>query len=62
MKETIYKGTDFLSIEETLGSIVTRMGLVSVENHNDSEPSDSALCDFTIEVRRKHNYPARSRK
>lgn len=62
MKETIYKGTDFLSIEETLGGIITRMGLVNMDCHNDSEPSDSALCDFTIEVRRKHYYPARIKK
>ena len=62
MKETIYKGADFLSIEETLGDIVTRMGLVSMDCHNDSESSDYALCDFTIEVRRKHYYPARIKK
>jgi hypothetical protein len=43
MKETIYKGTDFLSIEETLGDIITRMSLVNMDCHNDSEPSDSAL-------------------
>ena len=54
MKSIISKGTDFLSIEETVGDMVTRMGLVSTECHNDSEPSDSALCDFTIEIKRKY--------
>jgi hypothetical protein len=54
MKEIIYKGTDFLSIEETLGDIIIRMGLVNMDCHNDSEPSDSALCDFTIEIKRKY--------
>ena len=54
MKELIRKGDDFLSIEETVGDMVTRMGLVNMECSNDSELSDSALCDFTIEIKRKY--------
>ena len=53
MKELIRKGDDFLSIEETVGSMVTRMGLVSMNCSNDSEQGDKAVCDFTIEIKRK---------
>ena len=55
MKVIIYKGDDFLSIEETVGRMVTEMGLVTMDNSNDSEPADKAICDFTIEIRRKRN-------
>lgn len=53
MKELIRKGDDFLSIEETVGDMVTRMGLVTTDCHNDSEQRDRAVCDFTIEIKRK---------
>ena len=56
MKAIIKKGDDFLSIEETVGSMVVSMGLVSICAHNDSEPSDKAICDFTIEIKRKYNH------
>ena len=55
MKAIIHKGDDFLSIEETVGSMVTEMGLVTMDNSNDSDASDKAVCDFTIEIRRKRN-------
>ena len=53
MKELIRKGDDFLSIEETVGDMVTKMGLVSMNCCNDSEQGDKAVCDFTIEIKRK---------
>ena len=55
MKAIIHKGDDFLSIEETVGSMVTEMGLVTTEARNDSDTTDRATCDFTIEIRRKRN-------
>ena len=54
MKKLIRKGDDFLSIEETVGYMVTTMGLVSTDCHNDSEQRDEAVCDFTIEIKRKY--------
>lgn len=54
MKELIKKGNDFLSIEETVGNMVTKMGLVSMNCNNDSEQGDRAVCDFTIEIKRKY--------
>ncbi len=54
MKSIIPKGTDFLAIEETVGNMVTRMGLVTTDCHNDSESADKAICDFTIEIKRKY--------
>ena len=55
MKVIIYKGDDFLSIEETVGRMVTEMGLVTMDNWNDNDTADKAICDFTIEIRRKRN-------
>ena len=56
MKAIIRKGDDFLSIEETVGNMVVSMGLVSTDANNDSDPSDKATCDFTIEIKRKYNH------
>ena len=53
MKEIIHKGDDFLSVEETVGRMVVEMGLVTTEAHNDSDANDKAVCDFTIEIRKK---------
>ena len=55
MKVIIHKGDDFLSIEETVGRMVTTMGLVTMDNWNDNDTADKAICDFTIEIRRKRN-------
>lgn len=54
MKSIIPKGTDFLAIEEAVGNMVTRMGLVTMNCHDDSDSSDKAICDFTIEIKRKY--------
>lgn len=54
MKSFIPKGTDFLAIEEAVGNMVTRMGLVTMDCRNDSESGDKAICDFTIEIKRKY--------
>ena len=60
MKTIIRKGDDFLSIEETVGSMVVSMGLVSTDSYNDSDSSDKATCDFTIEIKRKYKSKERA--
>ena len=51
MKRTVHKGDDFLSIEETVGSMVTSMNLVTIGNEN----GDVATEDFVIEIHRIRN-------
>ena len=51
MKKIIYKGDDFLSIEESVGDMVTYMNLVSLHK----EDGDVATEDFVIEVHRIRN-------
>ena len=55
MKKIIYKGDDFLSIEETVGAIVTSMNLITINN----EDGDVATEDFVIEVHRIRNKEKR---
>lgn len=58
MKKIIHKGDDFLSIEETIGDIVTSMNLVTINDEN----GDVATEDFVIEVHRIRNKEIKIRK
>ena len=52
MKAEVHKGNDFLSAEETLGSLLFRMGLIS-DKESDGVKSSFINRDIVIEVRKK---------